>query len=76
MFSDVEVIHWRCEAGSFANKTSGRVVRQVGGARGIEANGVSVLHDLRVGAVGVASFGGAGGSSSGLSGGGDANGGT
>jgi len=55
---------------------SARRVGQRRGARRVKADGMSVLHDLRVGAVGVAFFRGTRGSSSGLSGGGDANGGT
>ena len=44
-----------------------RVVRHMGGVHRVEANGASVLHDLQVGAAGVAFFGGSGGGSSGLS---------
>jgi len=47
-----------------------------GGVHGVETDGASVLHDLQVGAVGVAFFRGSRGGSSGLSSGGNASRGT
>jgi len=70
------IVRWRCETGCCAAETSARVVGHMGGVHGVEADGASVLHDLQVGAAGVAFFGGSGGGSSGLSSGGDASGGT
>jgi len=46
MFFVIEVVRWRRETGCLAAEMSGRVVAQVRGRRGVEADGACVLHDL------------------------------
>ena len=76
VFSGCQNLQLAMQNGCFATETGEHVIEQVKGVRRDKADGVSILHNLQVGAAGVAFFGEAGGGSSGLSGSSGTSGGT
>ena len=48
MMSAAKAVRWRCETGCLAAEMSARVIGEVRGTHGIEADGLGGLHKLRV----------------------------